>query len=129
MRRRTSAARIVLLKHVSDENGKLAGEALLAGLHLLALGDPDEAMALREGMDYKARALAYDERRHEVQPGVEPNRYGGSRMWYFRSLRRALRGLTSDRGCPKTLPCKSDCSCRASSTYSTPKWLSPRCGC
>ncbi|MCU0690488.1 MAG: hypothetical protein MUF54_03725 [Polyangiaceae bacterium] len=72
---------------VSDENGKLAGEALLAGLHLLALGDPDEAMALREGMDYEARALAYDERRHEVQPGVEPNRYGVSRMWYFRSLR------------------------------------------
>jgi hypothetical protein len=72
---------------VSDENGKLAGEALLAGLELLALGDPDKAMALREGVDYQASALAYDERTHEVQPGVDPGRYGVSRMWYFRSLR------------------------------------------
>lgn len=70
---------------IDDANGKLGGEALVAGLAILA-GSVERGMELREGRDYEFTALVYDDRRHQVELEGEPRRYGVGRMWYFRRL-------------------------------------------
>ena len=69
---------------IDDSNGKLGGEAFLVGLTLLADGDQEAGMALREGSDYEQLALAYDARNHQVDFHRDPRPYGVGRMWYFR---------------------------------------------
>ena len=73
--------------YIDDSNGKLGGEAFVAGLTLMANGDQARGMQLREGVDYEQRAIVYDGRLHQVDLELDPRRYGVGRMWYFRTLR------------------------------------------
>lgn len=73
-------------RYIDDSSGKLGGEAFLVGLTLLAGGDQQRGLALREGVDYEQRALAYESRSHQVDLQRDPSRYGVGRMWYFRKL-------------------------------------------
>jgi hypothetical protein len=49
-------------------------------------GPGGQAMQMREGIDFEQCMLAYDSRRHEVDPHRDAKRYGVGRMWYFRAL-------------------------------------------
>ncbi len=70
---------------IDDSTGKLGGEAWVVGLTLVA-GPGGQAMQMREGIDFEQCMLAYDSRRHEVDPHRDAKRYGVGRMWYFRAL-------------------------------------------
>jgi len=72
--------------YIDDSNGKLGGESFVVGLTLLADGDIERGMQLREGVDYEQRAVVYDARQHQVDLELDPRRYGVGRMWYFRKL-------------------------------------------
>lgn len=69
---------------VADPTGKQGGEALMAALRMLADGDDDRAMSLREGVDYESRVVAWSEASNEVDPSLDANRYGVGRLWFFR---------------------------------------------
>ena len=73
---------------VDDSTGKLGGEAIVEGLSLLADGNLQRAMTLREGTDYDCKVLAYREISHEIFPAADPNRVGVGRIFYFRRAPR-----------------------------------------
>lgn len=69
---------------IADPTGKQGGEALMAALRMLAGGDDDRAMELREGVDYESRVIAWSEVSNEVDLSQDASRYGVGRLWFFR---------------------------------------------
>jgi hypothetical protein len=68
---------------IADPTGKQGGEALMTALRMLAAGDENRALALREAVDYDVRALAWIPSTNEVDAAVNATRYGVSRLWFF----------------------------------------------
>ncbi len=71
--------------YIADPTGKQGGEALMTALRIMADGDDDRAMGLREGIDYDSRVLAWSESSNEVDPSLDATRYGVGRLWFFRA--------------------------------------------
>lgn len=69
---------------IADPTGKQGGEALMFALHLMANGNDDSALQLREGEHYEARVLAWNESSNEVDDAADATRYGVGRLWFFR---------------------------------------------